>query len=85
MSNFTIVTTPDDDQVFVLAKNQYNSENGTSLTNAQYFDLAIRPALRRFVEEQLAKTEALDRSAVVEAWKSADAATRAAVKTALGL
>lgn len=85
MGSFNITTSAAEDAVFSEARTLYNAENGTSLTGAQFFDLAIRPQIRAFMEEQIAKSEATNKTNVLTAWQSASQATRDQVKALLGL
>lgn len=78
----SIVHTAEQESAIRFLRRKHNAANGTSLTAGQYADLV---ALRFFnglvaqVESERANIE------LVEAYRAADNATKAAVKTALGI
>ena len=80
--DFTISLTQEQVDALVWAKNKYNNEHSTSLTNLEFFNQVIIGTVVENYQEQMEKEE---REALKEAYAAADQATKDQIKTLLGI
>lgn len=80
-ATITIITTPEQDAALVTLMQKLNKDRVISLTAQQFKDYIVA----QWLDGLVAQAGQHSQTTIREAWEKADAATRAKVKTDLGL
>lgn len=80
-ATFTVTTTPEQDAALVTLRKKLNATRPTPLTAAQFKDYIVA----QWLDGLISQAGTHDQTTIREAWEKADDATRAKVRTDLGL
>jgi len=80
-ASFTVTTTPEQDAALVVLRRQTNKDRATPLTALEFRTYLVT----QWMDGLVAQAGTQDQTTIKDAWEKADDATRAKVKTDLGL